>query len=79
MPKKVFHALNEERELDGESPSSPIPGTPPPAPCGSWTPRWRPRRRLDIQVFNIQLGGGEDLSAPTLETLDYLAITAASK
>ena len=41
MPKKVFHALNEERERRG-SPSSPTPATPPPAPCGSWTPRWRP-------------------------------------
>ena len=46
MPKKVFHSLNEEREreyvLVGERPCSPIPETPPPAPCASWTPRWPP-------------------------------------
>ena len=40
MPKKVFHALNEERERRG--PCSPTPGTPPPGPCASWIPGWPP-------------------------------------
>ena len=41
MPKKVFHSLNEERERRGRL-CLPTPGTPPPAPCVSWTQRLPP-------------------------------------
>ena len=41
MPKVVFHKLNQQRE-ERRRPPSPIPGTPPPVPCGSWTARSAP-------------------------------------
>ena len=41
MPKKVFHALNEEQERRGEALFA-NPGTPPPGPCASWIPGWLP-------------------------------------
>ena len=36
MPRHAFLVLNEERLGSG---NLPIPGTPPPVPCASWTPR----------------------------------------
>ena len=38
MPRHAFLVLNEERLENGER-ELPIPGTPPPVPCASWTPR----------------------------------------
>ena len=70
MPKKVFHALNEERERRGEA----LFANPRNAAAGSLRqldPRIAASRRLDILVFNIQLIEGERFSTH-LETLDYL-------
>ena len=47
MPKKVFQALNEQREAAGQ-PLLQIPEMPLPAPCASWIPELLPRRKLDI-------------------------------
>ncbi len=71
MPKKVFHALNEERERRGE----PLFANPRNAAAGSLRqldPKVAASRRLDILVFNIQLAEGERFSTH-LETLDYLS------
>jgi len=70
MPKKVFHALNEERERRGEA----LFANPRNAAAGSMRqldPKIAASRRLDIQVFNIQWA--EDVSFTTHgETLEYL-------
>ena len=53
MPKKVFHALNEERERRGEAPFA----NPRNAAAGSLRqldPKIAASRRLDILVFNVQ-------------------------
>jgi len=70
MPKKVFHALNEERERRGE----PLFANPRNAAAGSLRqldPKVAARRRLDILVFNVQWVEGETFSTH-LETLEYL-------
>ena len=70
MPKKVFHALNEEREKRGES----LFANPRNAAAGSLRqldPKIAAARKLDIAVFNIQLADGVDFSSHE-ETLDYL-------
>ena len=70
MPKKVFHALNEERERRGEA----LFANPRNAAAGSLRqldPKVAASRRLDIAVFNIQWAEGETFSTH-LETLNYL-------
>ena len=69
MPKKVFHALNEERERRGET----LFANPRNAAAGSLRqldPKVAASRRLDIAVFNIQWPQEE--FSTHLETLDYL-------
>ena len=41
MARSVFEELNRQREIEGK-PLMANPATPPPAPCGSWTPRSPP-------------------------------------
>ena len=69
MPKKVFHALNEERERRGEA----LFANPRNAAAGSLRqldPKEAASRRLEIAVFNIQWPQEE--FSTHLETLDYL-------
>ena len=70
MPKKVFHALNEERERRGEAPFA----NPRNAAAGSLRqldPKIAASRRLDILVFNVQWAEGEHFETHA-ETLEYL-------
>ena len=70
MPKKVFHALNEERERRGEA----LFANPRNAAAGSLRqldPRVAASRRLDIAVFNVQWAEGETFRTH-LDTLEYL-------
>ncbi len=70
MPKKVFHALNEERERRGEA----LFANPRNAAAGSLRqldPKIAASRRLDIAVFNVQWVDGEQFETHR-ETLDYL-------
>ena len=70
MPKKVFHALNEERERRGEA----LFANPRNAAAGSLRqldPKIAAARRLDILVFNIQWAEGETFQTH-LDTLNYL-------
>ena len=70
MPKKVFHALNEERERRGEA----LFANPRNAAAGSLRqldPKVAASRKLDIAVFNVQWVEGETFRTH-LETLDYL-------
>lgn len=70
MPKKVFHALNEEREKRGEN----LFANPRNAAAGSLRqldPKVAASRKLDIAVFNIQLIQGEEF-ATHQQTLEYL-------
>lgn len=70
MPKKVFHALNEERERRGEA----LFANPRNAAAGSLRqqdPKVAAARHLDIAVFNVQWA--ESIQFKTHgETLDYL-------
>ena len=71
MPKKVFHALNEERERRGEA----LFANPRNAAAGSLRqldPKVAAFRKLDILVFNVQWAEGERFRTH-LETLDYLS------
>ena len=64
MPKKVFHALNEEREKRGEA----LFANPRNAAAGSLRqldPKIAAQRRLDIAVFNIQWAENEDFHSHT--------------
>ena len=57
MPKKVFHALNEERERRGEA----LFANPRNAAAGSLRqldPKVAASRKLDILVFNVQYAEG---------------------
>ena len=70
MPKKVFHALNGERERRGEA----LFANPRNAAAGSLRqldPRVAASRRLDIAVFNVQWAEGETFRTH-VETLEYL-------
>jgi len=70
MPKSVFHALNEERELSGQS----LFANPRNAAAGSLRqldPKIAAARRLDILIFNIQYVEGKSFTTH-LETLEYL-------
>ena len=70
MPKKVFHALNQEREKRGEA----LFANPRNAAAGSLRqldPRVAASRKLDILVFNVQwIEPGR--FETHIETLDYL-------
>lgn len=71
MSKAVFAELNAEREVKGE----PLLANPRNAAAGSLRqldPKVAAKRRLDIQIFNLQLVEGIKFSSHT-ETLDYLA------
>ncbi len=70
MPKKVFHELNAEREINGE----PLLKNPRNAAAGSMRqldPKVAASRRLSILVFNIQTVKGKTFKTHS-ETLDYL-------
>ena len=71
MPKKVFHALNEELEKRGEA----LFANPRNAAAGSLRqldPKIAAQRRLDIAVFNIQWAENEDFHSHT-QGINYLA------
>lgn len=71
MPKKVFHALNDERERRGET----LFANPRNAAAGSLRqqdPKIAAQRKLDILVFNVQWSDGDAFQTHE-ETLDYLA------
>ena len=71
MPKKVFHALNDERERRGET----LFANPRNAAAGSLRqqdPKIAAQRKLDILVFNVQWSDGAAFQTHE-ETLDYLA------
>ncbi len=70
MPKKVFRALNEKRETEGQS----LFANPRNAAAGSLRqldPKIASKRQLDILVFNLQLCEGRNFESHT-ESLDYL-------
>lgn len=70
MPKKVFHALNEERERRGEN----LFANPRNAAAGSLRQldsKVCAQRRLDISVFNVQLMEGRALETH-LDMLNFL-------
>lgn len=70
MPKKVFHALNDQRERRGEA----LFANPRNAAAGSLRqldPKISAQRKLDILVFNVQWAEGEQFKTH-LETLEYL-------
>ena len=70
MPKKVFGALNEKREAEGQS----LFANPRNAAAGSLRqldPKIASKRQLDILVFNLQLCEGKTFESHT-ESLDYL-------
>lgn len=73
MPKKVFEKLNEERELNDQSPFA----NPRNAAAGSLRqldPKVAAKRNLDIFVFNVQYAEGIEFTSHTqsLETLKEL-------
>jgi len=70
MPKKVFNALNEQRELNGEA----LFANPRNAAAGSLRqldPKIAAQRKLDIFVFNVQYAEGISISSHT-ESLELL-------
>ena len=70
MPKKIFHALNEALEENGEKTFA----NPRNAAAGSLRqkdPKVTAKRKLDILVFNVQLAEGKTFVSHA-ETLEYL-------
>ncbi len=70
MPKPVFAALNEEREMRGEN----LFANPRNAAAGSLRqqdPKVAAARKLDILLFNIQLADGVEFGTH-LETLEFM-------
>ncbi len=70
MSKKVFHALNEQREIDGQ----PLFANPRNAAAGSLRqldPKIAASRKLDILVFNVQYADSFTFSSHT-ESLEFL-------
>ena len=71
MPKKVFHAINAQRELDGEN----LLANPRNGAAGSLRqqdPKVAAKRRLDVQIFNIQLMEGKGPFDTDSAALDWL-------
>ncbi len=71
MSRVVFEEINARRELEGK----PLMANPRNAAAGSLRqldPKICAERKLDIQVFNLQLAEGKDFLSHA-ETLDYLA------
>jgi len=71
MSRKVFEEINAQRELEGK----PLMANPRNAAAGSLRqldPRVCAARRLDIQVFNLQLAEGREFASHA-ETLEYLS------
>lgn len=71
MSRTVFEEINAMRELQGK----PLMANPRNAAAGSLRqldPKLCAKRKLDIQVFNLQLAEGKHFSSHA-ETLDYLA------
>ena len=70
MARSVFEEINAERELRGEA----LMANPRNAAAGSLRQldsKIAAKRRLDIQIFNLQLAEGKSFSTHT-ETLEYL-------
>ncbi len=70
MPKRVFYALNEEREINGQQ----LFANPRNAAAGSLRqldPKLAAQRKLDILIFNVQLADGVEFKTHQ-ESLDYL-------
>ena len=70
MPKRVFHALNEERERRGEA-LFPNPRNAAAGSLRQLDPRIAASRKLDILLFNVQWAEGVTLNSH-LETLKYM-------
>lgn len=71
MPKKVFYAINAQRELDGEN----LLANPRNGAAGSLRqqdPKIAAKRRLDVQIFNIQLMEGRAPFESDSAALDWL-------
>ena len=71
MSRSVFAQINAQRELEGK----PLMANPRNAAAGSLRqldPKVASQRRLDIQVFNLQLCQGREFLSHT-QTLEYLA------
>lgn len=70
MARSVFDEINQQREIEGK----PLMANPRNAAAGSLRqldPKIAAARRLDIQVFNLQLAEGREFITHS-ETLDYL-------
>ena len=71
MSKQVFEEINRQREIEGK----PLMANPRNAAAGSLRqldPRLCAQRKLDIQIFNLQLAEGKTFASHA-ETLEYLS------